>query len=219
MEKRTKYILISAGAGLLVASWLPIFPDPFYHQDKICFWEWLRREIYEVLYGERAKLMLQVPIPQHNVNIEYAVEEILAEKDFMYSVELGCGLGGLGVIIRPHTQWLVGVDSNVDYLENSNPVYDRLVHADLRACEFSELVDSVFLFEVLEHISKEEGHILLSKLQGKYVLLSTPDTFYSDEKTNHLCVWSVEELHTLGFTVWSTPSSPGNTLIAERYSQ
>ena len=42
-----------------IIGWLPIFPEPFYHKDRVSFYEWLRREIYELQYGEQAKLMLE----------------------------------------------------------------------------------------------------------------------------------------------------------------
>ena len=41
-------------------SWLPIFPDPYYHVEHVNFWEWLYREINEVLTGERARFHSQL---------------------------------------------------------------------------------------------------------------------------------------------------------------
>lgn len=43
-----------------VVSWLPIFPEPFYNEYYVNFWEWLRRELYELQYGEQAKLLLGI---------------------------------------------------------------------------------------------------------------------------------------------------------------
>lgn len=45
-------------ASALVAAWIPIFPDPFYHEERVSFWVWLQREIYELFYGEKAKAVL-----------------------------------------------------------------------------------------------------------------------------------------------------------------
>lgn len=43
-----------------IIGWLPIHLDPFYHQERVSFYEWLRREIYELQYGEQAKLLLGI---------------------------------------------------------------------------------------------------------------------------------------------------------------
>lgn len=32
---------------------LPIFPDPYYHKEKVNFWVWLIREIDELIHGEK----------------------------------------------------------------------------------------------------------------------------------------------------------------------
>jgi hypothetical protein len=31
----------------------PIFPDPYYHKEKVNFWTWAYREIDELLHGEK----------------------------------------------------------------------------------------------------------------------------------------------------------------------
>ena len=35
------------------ANFVPVFPDPFYHTERVTLFEWVRREIYELLYGEK----------------------------------------------------------------------------------------------------------------------------------------------------------------------
>jgi hypothetical protein len=52
-DKETWAILGVVG---LFASFLPILPDPYFHVERVNFWEWAIREINEVLYGERARL-------------------------------------------------------------------------------------------------------------------------------------------------------------------
>lgn len=36
----------------VVLSFLPLFLDPFYHEEKVNFWVWLIREIEEIESGE-----------------------------------------------------------------------------------------------------------------------------------------------------------------------
>jgi len=40
----------------LALSAVPLFPEPYYHERHVCFWDWLARELYEVRYGEKARL-------------------------------------------------------------------------------------------------------------------------------------------------------------------
>lgn len=56
MNKTDKETFIVLGAGGLLVSFIPFIPEPYYHVDRVNFWEWIIREINEVLYGERARL-------------------------------------------------------------------------------------------------------------------------------------------------------------------
>lgn len=40
----------------LALSAVPLFPEPYYHKRHVCFWDWLARELYEMRYGEKARL-------------------------------------------------------------------------------------------------------------------------------------------------------------------
>ena len=53
--KRKHLIIIVAAIAITVylALTLKVFPDPYYHMEKVTFIEWLRREIIELLTGER----------------------------------------------------------------------------------------------------------------------------------------------------------------------
>ena len=55
MSRREK-VAVVAGLTLLLASLLPVLPDPFYHQERVSFWTWLGREILELRYGEKRRL-------------------------------------------------------------------------------------------------------------------------------------------------------------------
>jgi hypothetical protein len=51
MKKRQ--IVIIVAIILLVLSFLPLFLDPYYHKERVCFWTWVLREIDELQHGER----------------------------------------------------------------------------------------------------------------------------------------------------------------------
>jgi len=50
MKKKTTLFLFLV-LGLL--SLIPMFPDPFYHEQKVNFWVWIYREVQELLHGEK----------------------------------------------------------------------------------------------------------------------------------------------------------------------
>lgn len=48
-----KIVFVVMVVLVLSVTLLPIIPDPYYHEELVCFWEWLWREIDEQLWGER----------------------------------------------------------------------------------------------------------------------------------------------------------------------
>lgn len=138
--------------------------------------------------------------------IKQAVKAVLRGRCFRKSVDLGCGTGDGGEILRSHTGYLIGVDVDVEALRvaENRGFYDRLVHADARAYGIPWGVDSVFLFDVIEHFPKQDGLRLLRGLGNRFVMITTPwwsTPFLSNPE--HVCVWSAEELRAEGFTTAS----------------
>jgi hypothetical protein len=55
MEKMArKDLLLAALLVLFLLSVLPLFSEPFYHQRRVNFWEWARRELIEEVEGEKS---------------------------------------------------------------------------------------------------------------------------------------------------------------------
>lgn len=51
---KIKLFLIGVVLTLIGLSLYPLFEDPFHEKkEKICFWEWLYKEIHELLHGEK----------------------------------------------------------------------------------------------------------------------------------------------------------------------
>lgn len=46
------YLLISIGVGILLG--MPLFLDPYYHQEKVTLPVWVYRELDELRNGEKA---------------------------------------------------------------------------------------------------------------------------------------------------------------------
>lgn len=206
--------------ALFLIGWLPIHLEPYYHQNRVSFFEWLRREVYEVIYGEKAKAFLAL---QHAVQIEPFIDEYLSQlPSFNYAVDMGSGRGSLGYILRRHSQYLVGVDKNLEFLKVAETlnVYDELVNIDVRDFQIPAEADAFFLFEILEHVSKQDGLNLLKRLEGKFVMVSTPLKFISAHG-QHVSLWTVNDFASLGFDVWLIPLSSeakGNIIAVRRSS-
>ncbi|MBA7661604.1 hypothetical protein ES703_69624 [subsurface metagenome] len=134
--------------------------------------------------------------------IQRVVKNALKGRRFSSSIDVGCGTGDGGVLARPHTNYLVGVDPNTSALREAHrkEVYDELYVGDMRNFPFDS-ADSVFMFDSLEHISKAEGYRLLEKIGHRFTMITTPwwsTPVISDP--SHKCVWSERELNEVGFS-------------------
>jgi len=108
-------------------------------------------------------------------------------------------------IVRKYVDYLVGVDIDRSALEQIEPgIYDELIVADMRDIDYSDY-DAVFMFDSIEHIPKEDGYKILNKIES-FVMLTTPAFSLSLflphplRWDGHECIYSVEELESLGFT-------------------
>ena len=54
MKWKHKLFIIGILITLIGFSFYPLFEDPFHEkEERVCFWEWLWREFYEKLWGEK----------------------------------------------------------------------------------------------------------------------------------------------------------------------
>jgi len=134
--------------------------------------------------------------------VKEQMRSILANRVFNCSVDLGCGFGDGAEVIRPHTRKLIGVDNDSFKLQvaEATKLYDSLYLSDVRVFAIPSECDSVFLFDVLEHIPTKDGEALLMKLQNfPFLLLTTPSKYFPHALDGHVTVWSESELRKLGF--------------------
>lgn len=134
-----------------------------------------------------------------------AVEKLLStlSRRFIFSVDLGCGVGDAGPLLKRYTQYLIGIDHNQDRLKLikrwGGKRYDKLVLGNIETFYVPE-ADSIFMFDVLEHFPKEEGYVLLEKWRGKFIMLTTPSKFFRGGAVDgHRSLWSVDDFYLLGF--------------------
>jgi len=46
-------ILIAVVSFILFGAFARIFPDPWHETDNVTFFEWIYREVHELIYGEK----------------------------------------------------------------------------------------------------------------------------------------------------------------------
>lgn len=138
-------------------------------------------------------------------NTKQQLQNILSGKTFTLGVDLGCGSGDAGPILKQHIDYLIGVDSNRLLLTQAH-IYDELILQDIRMYVLPKNTEAVFLFDVIEHIPHNDGEQLLLALMGvRNAYLTTPKHFFLDGAGGvgpHQSLWTEEELKNYGFTTF-----------------
>jgi len=89
---------------------------------------------------------------------------------------LGAGFGYYAETLREHADYLVGLDAFVPALQMAKrrKVFDDLIRADILHLPLrSESVNCMTLFDVIEHLSMNDGRRLLAPLDSS-VFVSAP---------------------------------------------
>lgn len=161
--------------------------------------------------------------PQHIPEIIRIIRELRPKT----ILDLGTGFGKWGVLFREYTDivqsendlsryrrdgWQVRIDGVEGYPEYITPVhnyvYNNLYEGDIRSILPSlGNYEVLFLGDVIEHFSKDEGVVLLNECKNhceKAVLLSTPATFVEqgaaceNDLEIHKSHWSPSDFNNLG---------------------
>ncbi len=136
---------------------------------------------------------------------------------FKFTIDLGSGEGKDW--LKQYTEYLVAVD-NSKYVIDTTLIrgYDNVVLYDMSNYKIPDECDSVFMFQSIEHISKQSGIDLLKQVGNRFCIITTPTNFvrYSSASP-HLSLWTKNELENLDFKV-ITLYRPlyGNTLAIKR---
>jgi len=127
-------------------------------------------------------------------------------------LDLGCGKNS--IVQNCTTSFSVGVDLFEPDLEESkkNGIHNQYIIADINRVEFKpKSFDAILCFEVLEHLTKEEGFYLLSKMEKwakKKIIITTPNgyiyqnNFDDNPLQEHKSGWRVGDLKKIGFEVY-----------------
>lgn len=165
----------------------------------------------------RSFLSVRIEKLYHNHIVSRVVPTLAAcvERE-LYGMEtvLDIGCGPNSPVARLHVgRRLTGLEGDYDAAEQARKTgaYENVVHADLRTIDFPEKsFDAVVLLEVIEHLSRQDGEILLenAKRWTKHkVIISTPNGFwpqgdlYGNHLQRHLSGWTVDDLEMRGVQI------------------
>jgi len=140
-----------------------------------------------------------------NPETRTVLEEVLRGRHFKVGIDLGCGEGYYSDMMKQHVDYLVGVDHSIERLSVAKNFahYDKIVWADMREYEIPPDTEIVFMLDSLEHIPKDDGYKLLSKLENVFLIVTTPSRMgrwgIAGIRNGHQALWTEQELQQLGF--------------------
>lgn len=130
-------------------------------------------------------------------------------------LDVGCGSDSPYKYIKQNSIVSTGVDIHEPSIEisrrggiHNDYVITNVMDIDKHFVEGS--FDAVIAFDLIEHLTKEDGILLLSKMQkiaNKKVIITTPNGFvpqrpYPDNPyQEHLSGWDIDEMQLNGFKV------------------
>jgi len=123
-------------------------------------------------------------------------------------LDIGCGEGKWGKLLKDFVR-IDGIEVYKPYIEkyNLNQYYNKIYNVDMRDFNLYPRYDIIILGDVLEHISKEDAVLFISRLKQRVtnIFLSIPITFCPQGEVDgnkyekHLYHWSDKEIRGLGF--------------------
>jgi 2-polyprenyl-3-methyl-5-hydroxy-6-metoxy-1,4-benzoquinol methylase len=136
-------------------------------------------------------------------------------------LDVGVGMGKWGLLFREYLegwghhrysrdQWKLRIDGIEIYEPYIQPwhreIYDRLYIGDIRTQQLPKY-DLIYMGDVIEHMTKPEGHALLRSLAARHIIVSTPNvkTQMKRGKPNphqdHKCRWTLADFRAYRHTV------------------
>lgn len=141
--------------------------------------------------------------------IEYLKKELFGD---IIVLDIGCGYNS--PIQYCDVSFSIGVESFEPYLLESKKkgIHNQYIKADITKIELKpKSFDAILCSEVLEHLTKQEGHELIKKMEKwvtKKIIITMPNGYLwqngydNNPLQEHKSGWSVEELEKLGFKVY-----------------
>lgn len=130
--------------------------------------------------------------------------------------DLGCGKGVNGFLIRLSRYLdgakMIGVEINEDYINfcKKYNIYDEIIKKSLPNLSLkTKSVELILCTEVIEHLSRKDGLILLDEIDRVCIgraIITTPNIYFKtmpgDPDDKHLSLWSIEDFKSRGYKVY-----------------
>ncbi len=130
--------------------------------------------------------------------------------DIKTLLDVGCGMGYLKVFGEHYS---IGVDIHRESLEISSKTgrYKGLIQCDVRRIPFAnKSFDGVICSEVIEHLPKEDGDVLIDSIENiarKLVIITTPwgadllERYSFNPYMQHISGWLPQEFKKRGYKI------------------
>jgi len=146
-------------------------------------------------------------------------------------LDIGCGKGIYGFLLKADkgADSLVGIDISLQNLLfcKEHKIYNLLIRGDIRRLPFKDKTfDIVLASEVIEHMKKEEGTLLLKELERickEKIILTTPNGYWPQSNIGnnpheiHISGWSCSDFKKEGFKAYGFGSRFFNRHKIMRY--
>jgi len=149
----------------------------------------------------------------------YALDEVVL--NFVTGgkiLDVGCGLGRWGHLIRVHLQVeeieseIIGIDIEKNYLRKTRYIYDHTVRCDAAYLPFRQkCFDTVLASAIIEHLPRTKGLKLISECERtakKVVIITTPSPRTIWGSPEHISLWKPYEFRRIGYKVFGVRSYP-----------
>ena len=132
-------------------------------------------------------------------------------RDCASAIDVGCGTDSR-LQYAEFKGYKIGADAYPPALSPEYPIHHEYVSCDIRDLALPDKsVDACVCLDVIEHLTKENGFLLLDRLERiarKRVIIATPNGFVPQPPTpdnpfqEHISGWDPEEMRARGYRVY-----------------
>ena len=141
------------------------------------------------------------------------VQRLIVDLKLKTGLDVGCGAASPLTALRKRGFHSTGLDISSASIQAAKrlDLHDEYVEGDIRDCELQEQYDVITCCHVIEHLPREEGKVLLSRLEKMarhLVYIETPNGFREQVSVElpqrHLSGWFSHDFIARGYTVFGS---------------